>query len=128
VAKTWEEETKPKFSNDDTTMKILEQMEPLVVKNPTELQPGWVSAERRFANFANNPSVIKIGAGGHTSIVLGTTGQDQGIKLWTLGANRDIEGQNMDFSYGIQTRSLFGDPLEDASKPLVMYFKARETT
>jgi hypothetical protein len=125
VVKTWQEETKPKFSKDDTTTTILEQMEPLIVKSPAELQPGWVSAERRFANFAKNPLVVKIGAGGHTSIVLGTTGQDQEIKLWTLGANRDIEGQNMDFSYGIQTRPLFGDPLEDPSKLLVMYFKVR---
>lgn len=122
VVEKWENETKPNFSKDTTVKKILTNMTPLSLSDPSEVKPGYVSVERRFPNFPKDHSVVQLGRGGHTSVVLGTIGQDNNIKLWTYGANRDIENSDMDFSYGIETRDLFGDPLVSSQKPLVMYF------
>ncbi len=128
VVQTWEKKTKPKFLDSKAVHSILARMTALDVSDPDALRPGWVSVERRFTGYRDNYSLVQEGTSGHTSVVLGTIGHGPDMKLWTIGADRNIDSpaDNRDFSYGIEARPMFGDPLQDPTAPLVMYFRSKD--
>ena len=137
IVQTWNKKCTESYSNMKTTQTQLEKLKPMTIKNPSHVKPGLIHVERRFRTFPKAPLVIHRGDSGHTGVTLGVIGQGKEAALYTIGANRDIEKQNMDFSYGVQARPLFGDPLyQDSQKagkyrvnpqvPLVMYFQERQ--
>lgn len=119
IAKKWEEQSSS-FAKDDYIVALGETLKPTKVQDIEKVLPGMVHAERNYKGIKTNNDIALLGAGGHTTFVIGVEGQGLEAKLYTMGANRDLEGSDIDFIYGIEERPLFSDPWEN--EKLVMYF------
>jgi hypothetical protein len=124
VVKKWEEK-KVEYEKDDFVTAFGESVTPVKICDVQKITPGMLHVESRYTGVNKNHDVaLWNGTGGHASFVIGTQGQGEDVKLWTIGANRDLEGSGNDFIFGVEKRTLFAEPMKD--EKVVMYFDVNQ--
>jgi len=110
-----------KFQKDPCILSLEKSLSTVQIRDVDQLVPGLVYSWRKTKNKHPSYQETFFGTGGHTSLVLGTQGSGDDAKVITIGANRDIEGTNRDFIFGVEEI-----PYNQPNLSLVMYFKIKE--
>lgn len=123
VVKEWKDKEEG-YQKNPCIVSLQKTMAPVKIFDVSHVKPGFVHAEQAYEGVKADPKIALSGNNGHTSFVIDVLGQGRDAKVITLGANRDLEGTNRDFIFGLEPRPYMLDLFKN--QKMIMYFKLKK--